>query len=388
MAAAPARIEPRGHLLRRLAAGTAGSVGQEFLRSLVVELAAALGTEVSFVAELVPDRPGYARTLASRTARGIELGEGFTFALAGTCCEFAYREGIVVRSHGAGAAYPADAFVQSHGFDAYVAIVLRGSDGWPVGHLGVLSTHRLDVGEDEIAALRVFAARAGAELERRRHVAALAASRERVIEAADEERRRIGRDLHDGAQQRLVVLGQALALAERALASDPAAAARQLAAAREQVALTSRELRELARGLAPVGLEHGLGAALASLAAQAPLTLRVEAVPDERLPAVVESTVWYVVSEALSNAVKHGDAVELRVAATRADGALRLEVADDGIGGARPEAGTGLRGLDGRVAALGGTLAVFSPPGAGTRLVATIPLAQRATAARSSGSTR
>jgi signal transduction histidine kinase len=274
------------------------------------------------------------------------------------------------------------------GLQSYLAVCLRGAGGTHLGHMAVLDARPMEADDDDLAALRIFASRAAAELERRRQAAALAASRERVIEAADEERRRIGRDLHDGAQQRLVVLGQALALAERALASDPAAAARQLAAAREQVALTSRELRELARGLAPVGLEHGLGAALASLAAQAPLTLRVEAVPDERLPAVVESTVWYVVSEALSNAVKHGDAVELRVAATRADGALRLEVADDGIGGARPEAGTGLRGLDGRVAALGGTLAVFSPPGAGTRLVATIPLAQRATAARSSGSTR
>jgi signal transduction histidine kinase len=334
----------------------------------------------------MPDRPGWARTLAVSNAPGIALREDHAFELAGTCCSFAYRDGLVVLPEGGRAAYPDDAMVQAYGFDAYLGIVLRGSDGAAVGHLGVLSTHRLGAGEDALAALQVFAARAGAELERRRHVAALAASRARAVQAADDERRRIGRDLHDGAQQRLVVLGQALALAERALDCDRDRAARQLASAREQVALAARELRELARGLAPVGLERGLGCALASLAATAPLTLRVDALPDERLPAVVESTVWFIASEALSNAVKHGDAVELRVAVTLRDRALRVVVADDGVGGARLEAGTGLQGLCDRVGSLGGTLTVDSPPGAGTRLVATLPLDQDVTAARSSGS--
>ena len=152
----------------------------------------------------------------------------------------------------------------------------------------MIASGRLDPEPEELQALRVFAARAGAELERRRHEEAL-------IAAADEERARIGRDLHDGAQQRLVVLGQALDLALRELEGDPERAVARLTVAREQAFAASRELRELAQGLHPVG---PLRSALAGLAAQSPLPLRVE-VPDQRLPGVVEATVWFLVSECL-----------------------------------------------------------------------------------------
>src|SRR3954462_7215448 len=219
-------------LLGRLAAGTAGGVGGAFLRRLVAELGAALDAEVAFVAELVEERPGHARTIASATAPGIELGEGYEFELAGTPCEHAYTCELLRVPFGAKDRYPTDGFLRRHDLEGYIALALRGADGRAIGHIAVISSHRLDVMPEELAALQIFAARAGAEVERRRHEAALrartvevAASRARALQAADEERRRIGRDLHDGAQQRLVVLGQALDLALRDLERHPGRAA-------------------------------------------------------------------------------------------------------------------------------------------------------------------
>src|SRR4051812_44113374 len=337
---AAANVPTIRDLLGRLAAGTAGVVGGAFLRRLVAELGAALDAEVAFVAELVEERPGHARTIASAAAPGIELGEGYEFELAGTPCEHAYTCELLRVPFGAKDRYPTDGFLRRHDLEGYIALALRGADGRAIGHIAVISSHRLDVMPEELAALQIFAARAGAEVERRRHEAALrartvevAASRARAIQAADEERRRIGRDLHDGAQQRLVVLGQALDLALRELEANPSRAVARVSAAREQAAVASRELRELAQGLHPVGLERGLRAALAGLASQSPLPLRIEALPDARLPAVVEATVWFLVSEALSNAIKHASANELRVSA-RIDDALIVTIADDGVGGA------------------------------------------------------
>jgi signal transduction histidine kinase/uncharacterized protein YhfF len=382
MAASAAEIRERD-LLTRLVAGTAGVVGGAFLRRLVRELAAALDVELAFVAELSEQRPGYARTVATACAPGIDLGEGSEFALAGTPCEHVYTAPLLLVRDDARERYPTDRFLIRYDLRAYLALALRAADGREIGHIAVISRRPLDPAPDEVQALHVFAARAGAELERRRHEAALrahadelAASRERALKAADEERARIGRDLHDGVQQRLVVLGQALELALR----DPAAAEERLACAREQASLARRELRELARGLHPVGLERGLGTALASLAVQSPIPLRVGTLPERRLPETVEATIWFLVSEALSNALKHAGASELQVAVHQHGRTLIAEVADDGAGGACENSGTGLRGLAARVEALGGRLAVHSPPGEGTRLTATIQLAPWRTA--------
>jgi signal transduction histidine kinase len=383
MAAATAAEIPRERdLLSRLAAGTAGVVGGAFLRRLVAELAGALDADLAFVAELSESRPGWVRTIASAGKPGIELPEGSEFELAGTPCEHAYEHDILLVRRGARLRYPADAFLRAHQLDGYLAIALRGVDGRGIGHIGLVAARTLQPAPSELQALRVFAARAAAELERRRHERALraraeevAASRARAVQAADDERRRIGRDLHDGAQQRLVVLRQALELALRKLEDDPAEALRRLSAARQQAALASRELRELARGLHPVGLERGLAGALAALAAQSPLPLKVAALPERRLSPVVETTVWFLVSEALSNALKHAGASELRVSAVLHGRTLVAEVSDDGAGGACSQRGSGLQGLAARVESLGGRLSVESPPGQGTRLSATIPLA-------------
>src|SRR3954469_4183643 len=228
---AAANVPITRDLLGRLAAGTAGVVGGAFLRRLVAELGAALDAEVAFVAELVEERPGHARTIASAAAPGIALGEGYEFELAGTPCEHAYTCELLRVPFGAKDRYPTDGFLRRHDLEGYIALALRGADGRAIGHIAVISSHRLDVMPEELAALQIFAARAGAEVERRRHEAALrartvevAASRARALQAADEERRRIGRDLHDGAQQRLVVLGQAPDLALRDPARNPARA--------------------------------------------------------------------------------------------------------------------------------------------------------------------
>jgi signal transduction histidine kinase len=381
MAVTAVEIPRERDLLGRLAAGTAGVVGAAFLRRLVAELAGALDAEVAFVAERSEQRDGWARTIASAGEPGIELPEGSEFELAGTPCEHAYQHELLLVRRGARLRYPADTFLRRHRLDGYLAIALRAADGRAIGHMGVIAARTLDPAPSELQALRIFGARAAAELERRHHERALrsraeevAASRARAVQAADDERRRIGRDLHDGAQQRLVVLGQALELALRDLEADPGRAHARLAAAREQAAVASRELRELARGLHPVGLERGLPGALAALAAQSPLAFEVDALPARRLPTVVETTVWFLVSEALSNALKHAGASALRVSVVERGPTLVAEVADDGVGGACASRGTGLHGLAARVESLGGRLTVDSPPAFGTRLSATIPL--------------
>jgi PAS domain S-box-containing protein len=201
----------------------------------------------------------------------------------------------------------------------------------------------------------------------------LAASRARIVEAGDAERRRLERNLHDGAQQRLVSLSLMLRLAMRRVTGDPETHA-QLERATEELSHALQELRELARGIHPAVLtERGLAPALEMLAARAPLPVELD-VPDARLPAPVEAAAYYVVSEALTNVAKYARASLVRVQVGHENGAARVEVADDGVGGAEESGGTGLRGLADRVEALGGRLAIDSPPGGGTVLRADIPL--------------
>jgi signal transduction histidine kinase len=200
------------------------------------------------------------------------------------------------------------------------------------------------------------------------------ASRARLVEAGDAERRRLERDLHDGAQQRLVTLSLALGMArDRAAGADPELEALIDSAGKEaREALT--ELRELARGIHPAVLtETGLTGAVQALVERSPVAATITAVPDERFPAAIEATAYFVVSEALANVAKHAMADGAQVTIRRRrPGRLVVEVSDDGAGGARPE-GSGLRGLADRVASVGGVLRVDSPPGGGTRLEADIP---------------
>ncbi len=201
-------------------------------------------------------------------------------------------------------------------------------------------------------------------------------ARSRIIEAADAERRRIERDLHDGAQQRLVALALTLRMAEKRAAEgqDASELVRQ---AGDEAGLALKELRDLARGIHPAILTNrGLPAALDDLAGRASVPVEVVAAPGERLPDQVEAAAYFVVSECLANIDKHAGATTATVSVTPQNGNLLVTVRDDGVGGAKLDGGSGLQGLEDRVGALEGTLAVDSAPGQGTAVRASIPLAE------------
>jgi signal transduction histidine kinase len=200
-------------------------------------------------------------------------------------------------------------------------------------------------------------------------------ARQRIIAAADAERRRIERDLHDGAQQRLIAVAVTLGLAESRIESDPKGAAELIAQAREEAQLAVKELRELARGIHPAVLsDHGLAAALEALAARAPVPVDVSGVPSTSVGVEVEAAAYFVTAEALTNVTKHARAQHASVRLSLERGCLRVEIRDDGVGGADASTGSGLRGLRDRVDALDGRLEVVSPPGEGTRLMVELPL--------------
>jgi len=240
------------------------------------------------------------------------------------------------------------------------------------GAVGIASAEPLPVDTEarlgafcELVSLAVASAQARADL---------SASRARLVKAGDEQRRKLERNLHDGAQQRLVSLALTIRLARRQLETKPEAVAASLEGAAKELDLALEELRELARGLHPAALtEQGLGPALSNLAKRLPIEVDVKA-PDERLPENIEATAYYIVSEALTNVVKHAQASKAKVDMTLAGDALRFEVTDDGRGGADPFAGSGILGLRDRAEAVGGTLFVISPPGKGTVVTAQLPL--------------
>ena len=221
------------------------------------------------------------------------------------------------------------------------------------------------------AALALENERLAAEL--RARLEELRASRVRIVEATDEERRRIERNLHDGTQQRLVSISMALGLAESRLPPDAAEAREILGEARASLGQALAELRELSQGIHPSILtERGLVAALHELSYDTSLPVQLDVALDERLPEPVEAAAYYLVAESLANVAKHADASAAQVRVSRENGRALVEVTDNGNGGADP-AGSGLRGLADRVEALGGRLAVDSSPGHGTRVQAEIP---------------
>jgi signal transduction histidine kinase len=236
---------------------------------------------------------------------------------------------------------------------------------------------------DDPSLVRAAAAAAALQLENERleaelraRVEELQSSRTRLVEVSMGERRRLERDLHDGAQQRLVALSLQLGMAQRKLDGDPATAARLLEASRGELQRALEELRELARGIHPAILtDRGLGAAIQALAERAPLPVDLDRMPEDRLPAAVEAAAYFVVAESLTNVAKYSSAEHASVRVGRENGYAVVEVRDDGVGGADPTAGTGLRGLADRLAALDGRLEVHSPPGGGTVIRANIPCA-------------
>jgi signal transduction histidine kinase len=258
---------------------------------------------------------------------------------------------------------------------AAITFIDRGGD-----HMAAL-THDPSL-KDEPELLESVAAAAGMSLENARlhaesraRVHELRASRERIVAAGDAERRRLERNLHDGAQQRLVAVALHLRLLRNRIHGDPAQAERLAIVAGEELALSLDELRELARGLHPAILEHGLAAALDTLATRSTVVTKVSYDAPEHLPEAVELAAYFVACEALTNITKYAGANRATVRVWREDGAACIEVADDGVGGADDRAGSGLRGLADRVEALDGTLRVRSPAGVGTIVTARLPCA-------------
>jgi signal transduction histidine kinase len=226
----------------------------------------------------------------------------------------------------------------------------------------------------EIDERRIFLITGVDITERKRIAEDLRASRARLVRAEDEARRALERNLHDGAQQRLVALSVSLRVIESRLKADPDGAAALLSGAMEELSQALAELRELARGIHPAVLtDRGLRPALESLVARAPIPVELVAT-DERFPPETEAAAYYVVSETLTNVARYAEASAARVEVARTDGVLRVQVSDDGIGGADPTRGSGIRGLVDRVAVLDGTLEVASPVGGGTSIRAEIPL--------------
>ena len=250
------------------------------------------------------------------------------------------------------------------------------NEGRPVGAI----VHDADLADERdlvqavgaAAALALENERLNAEL--RAHVGELRASRARIVTAGYAERRRLERDLHDGAQQRLMALGINLRMARDLITSDAQETAALLDASLAELNEATRELRELARGIHPAALtDRGLAAALGGLAGRSPVPVEILETPDERLPSPVESAVYFVVAEALTNAARYAHARMAKVTVVRSNGQVDVQVSDDGVGGADPAHGSGLRGLSDRVSALDGRLELTSAAGDGTTVKARIP---------------
>jgi signal transduction histidine kinase len=302
-----------------------------------------------------------------------ELQRELALALGDPTVEVAYwlpERHAYVDAEGRPYAVPEDGSIR--------AVTQIEQDGHPLGVLVHDPTLREETklveGVTAVARLALQNARLAAEVNSQ--LEKVKESRSRLVAAADDERRRIERDIHDGAQQRLVALALELRSAQRKLGGgvDPEVD-RLLASTADELQVAVEELRELARGIHPAVLtESGLAVALESLATRLPLPVVVEADID-RLPAEVEATAYFVASEALQNVVKHARATKAAVSATYGGGLLVIQVLDDGIGGAETNGGFGLRGLADRVEAHGGRLRIESVPGSGTRVVGEIPCA-------------
>jgi signal transduction histidine kinase len=305
-----------------------------------------------------PVAPGSIVELDSETGVGLVYRTG----QAGRCDHFEGGEGSMAHR------------LKEFGFRSSIAAPIH-VEGRMWGALGVATTGDDPLPEHaewRLGRFTELVAQALANADAREQ---LAASRARLVEAGDAERRRLERNLHDGAQQRLVALSLLVRHAQSRLPAHPDEARRLLDTAGDELAAGLDDLRELARGIHPALLsDRGLAAALEEVAQRAPFPVQVASVPAERLPESLEVAAYYLVSEALTNTAKYAEASSATLSILRGDERVVIEVGDDGIGGADLTRGSGLRGLDDRIGALGGRLEIDSPRGQGTTIRATIPV--------------
>jgi signal transduction histidine kinase len=266
---------------------------------------------------------------------------------------------------------PPAAFARARGYGSVVGAPIT-VEGRLWGVMMVISTSEGPLWPDTEARLAGFAELAATAIANAQAKSEVAASRARIVAAADEARRRIERDLHDGVQQRLVTQALMLSNIREKVPADVRAEVDEV---RDELAATRQELRELSQGVHPTILvELGLGAAVRALARRSPLPVRVQARVSGRLPRSCEITAYYVAAEAFTNAAKHANASAVDIGIEQGHGTLTLHVRDDGVGGADARRGSGLTGLRDRVEAVGGSMTVDSPAGGGTALTVLLPI--------------
>jgi signal transduction histidine kinase len=361
--------------LRRVATLVAQRASADEVFSAVAEeVAQRLGADITKVLRYEPD--GTATVVGGWSVPGMHIPIGTRLTVEG--------EGVAVSVLRTGRPARADRFEGPPGSvsDCFRQQGVQSGVGSPIVVEGRLwgvaiaaSAHAAALppgSEARIADFTELVATAIANAESR---AALAASRARIVATADETRRRLERDLHDGVQQRLVSLALNLRVTQETLRSERPELAAELSRIGDGLASVLDDLRELSRGIHPAILsEGGLGPALKTLARRSPVPVELDVRADGRLPERVEVAAYFVVSEALANAAKHAQAAAVRVAVESDADVVRLSVRDDGVGGADPERGSGLIGLKDRVEAIGGTIVVSSPTREGTSLLVELPL--------------
>jgi signal transduction histidine kinase len=360
--------------LRRVATLVAqGNPATDVFRAVADELAHRLGLPHSALLRFDPD--GSAELIAwfddPPTSR--PLGERYPIGHGGVA-EQVHRTGRAARMDGADVGGLAGLRIRETGIGSVVGvpIVVHGQV-WGAAVVGALRDDPLPA--DIEARVEDFTDLLGTAIANAQARSELAASRTRIVTAADTARRRVERDLHDGAQQRLVSLGLELRTAEAALRADANPVAEQIGAIIGGLTDVSDDLREISRGLHPAILSKGgLGPALKALARRSTLPVALTIDVAGRLPESVEVAAYYVVAETLTNVAKHADASEVVVTARTDTTLLQVEIRDDGVGGADPKSGSGLIGLSDRVAAIGGRFELSSPAGEGTVIRVTIPL--------------
>jgi signal transduction histidine kinase/PAS domain-containing protein len=363
--------------LHRVALAVASEARTEHIFDLVAEeIARVLAAHTTNLVRYEPD--GLAAVVVGgwrkEGARAIPVGD--RRSLKGTASEAVGRTGRPIRRElSDGDVSPElDELMHELDVNSLVAAPIKlANRPWGAVVATLMSPHSFPPGaEERLGAFTRLVSLALANEEARGQ---LAASRARLVSAGDEERRRLERNLHDGAQQRLVSVSVSLRLAQAWLEkADSNEVVELLSEANDELGLALEELRELARGIHPAVLtERGLGPALASLADRATVPVEVKALPRERLPRRVEAAAYYVVSEALANVAKHAAASSVTVRVGQDNGQAVVEVVDDGVGGANPGVGSGLHGLADRIESLEGYFRIESPPGEGTTIRAEIP---------------
>jgi signal transduction histidine kinase len=374
MARKAVRLADEQAALRRVATLVASSAQPEQVFQIVAEEAGRLlEARTAATVRFGEDSAVVVGSWSDGEGAGIEVGTLVPYSDPGSPVYRATHEGGRVDDY-AELAGEAARLTRLRGYrSAVMAPITAGGRLW--GTLAVFSASANHFPADAEQRLADYTNLVALALESAEAHDQLTASRARIVEASVAERRRLERNLHDGAQQRLVTLAVHLRIAQETLREDPAATEAMLASVGEDLKLALEELRELARGLHPAVLNaRGLEPALQSLADRAPFPVTIVGVPSNRLDEGVEAAVYYLVAESLTNAAKHADASEARIAITQANEEVVVTIGDNGSGGADVAGGSGLRGLADRIEALGGRFELESPSGDGTLVRATLPL--------------